>query len=40
MKKTLLVLVLAIQFAGMVSMATATAPWPTCLPCKGIVVAP
>jgi hypothetical protein len=40
MKKTLLVLVLAIQFAGLVSMVSASAPWPECLPCKGIVLAP
>ncbi len=40
MKKTLLVLILAIQFAGVVSVASATAPWPLCLPCKSTVVAP
>ena len=34
MKKTLLILVLALQFAGVVSVATAQAPWPTCLPCR------
>ncbi len=34
MKKAILVLFLAIQFAGVVSIATASAPWPGCLPCK------
>ena len=37
MKKTLLVLILAIQFTGIVSIASADAPFPHCLPCKGVV---
>ena len=34
MRKAILVLFLALQFAGVVSVATATAPWPECYPCR------
>lgn len=34
MKKAILVLFLALQFSGIVSIATAGAPWPDCLPCR------
>jgi len=33
MKKAILILILALQFAGVVSIASATAPLPRCLPC-------
>ncbi len=33
MKKALLILVLALQFAGIAGIATASAPWPSCYPC-------
>lgn len=33
MKKALLVLILALQFAGVVSVASAHSPFPECLPC-------
>ena len=34
MKKALLVLFLALQFAGVVSIASADGPFPECLPCR------
>lgn len=34
MKKALMVLLLACQFGGVVGVATASAPWPDCGPCK------
>jgi len=33
MKKLILILALALQFAGVVSVASATSPMPRCLPC-------
>lgn len=33
MKKALLALILALQFAGIVSVATAESPFPECYPC-------
>lgn len=34
MKKTLMILILALQFAGVVSIAGAGMPWPDCPPCR------
>ena len=33
MKKAILILILALQFAGVVSIASATSPMPRCFPC-------
>lgn len=35
MKKIILVLFVMAQLATVASIASADAPWPTCLPCKG-----
>lgn len=34
MKKAFLVLILVLQFAGVAGVASASAPWPDCGPCK------
>ncbi len=34
MKKAVLVLFLALQFAGAIGIATAELPWPGCFPCR------
>ena len=38
MKKAVLVLFVMIQFATTIGVASGSAPWPVCLPCKGVVV--
>jgi hypothetical protein len=33
LKKALLALILALQFAAVANVVTASAPWPSCFPC-------